>query len=579
MGKTLFWYIFKDLLKVFLLASGAIAGIMSFAGLLRPLTQHGLDLRQVVEMLGYFLPAMTNYSWPVAALFATTFVYGRLAADNELTALRATGVSYLAMLLPAVVLGGTVCLLSLAFLFFVVPESFLRAEQVVYSNLARFVSNKIERTQQIAFDSGGQKVTVFGQRARVLDPDPGQPRRQAVRLDQVAVVTYRKDVPKDEPPRPDQFFLARAATAFIDMPASVEGDVMLSAVLEGGAKIPRSVAGPAEAGAGRGEVLGSFEAQGINPMPMPSPVRETPRFMDLNRLLDLLRNPEHGRRVATTLRELVRDDQQAMFLEGLRQTFTTGDRTVRLTTTDARGRPDTQFVITAGANVREKPPTLKHGKLTVRSGSAEYPGVRFEQVGGLTPFTAQVRQIVIQATPDPEKQLVHVSMDLSDVVVTIGDERNAQKNLVRLASIPMPPEVAGRSAAKVRDYLPDNRWTPGDRTARLAAAWVRQTNGVYSELHGRFSFAVSCLVLVLVGAAVGMLFRSGNFVSAFAVSVIPAMVCIVLIVTGQHVAENVPRELPTAFKNPLELGRNLLWAGNVAVLIAGVALYAKLSRT
>ena len=40
MSRTLFWYFFKDLLRIFLLASGALAGIMSFGGLLRPLTEH-----------------------------------------------------------------------------------------------------------------------------------------------------------------------------------------------------------------------------------------------------------------------------------------------------------------------------------------------------------------------------------------------------------------------------------------------------------------------------------------------------------------------------------------------------------
>ena len=54
MGRTLFWYVFKDLFKIFMMASGALAGIMSFGGLLRPLTQQGLDASQVGKMLTYF---------------------------------------------------------------------------------------------------------------------------------------------------------------------------------------------------------------------------------------------------------------------------------------------------------------------------------------------------------------------------------------------------------------------------------------------------------------------------------------------------------------------------------------------
>ena len=78
MGRTLFWYVFKDLVKIFMMASGALAGIMSFGGLLRPLTQQGLDAGQVSKMLGYFTFPMMAYSLPVAALFAATMVYGRL---------------------------------------------------------------------------------------------------------------------------------------------------------------------------------------------------------------------------------------------------------------------------------------------------------------------------------------------------------------------------------------------------------------------------------------------------------------------------------------------------------------------
>ena len=88
MSRTLFWYLFKDLLRIFFMASGVIAGIMSLGGLLRPLTHQGLDASQVGRVLTYLMPAMSTYSLPIAALFATAIVYGRLSADNELTACR-----------------------------------------------------------------------------------------------------------------------------------------------------------------------------------------------------------------------------------------------------------------------------------------------------------------------------------------------------------------------------------------------------------------------------------------------------------------------------------------------------------
>src|SRR3954451_4686007 len=141
MSRTLFWYIFRDLIRIFLLTSGALAGIMSFGGLLRPLTEHGLDAGQAAKMLSYFMPAMTTYSLPIAALFATTMVYGRLSADNEIVACRAAGISHLAMALPALVLGLTVATFSLLLLCFIVPAFMLRAEKVVFSNVAQIVAN------------------------------------------------------------------------------------------------------------------------------------------------------------------------------------------------------------------------------------------------------------------------------------------------------------------------------------------------------------------------------------------------------------------------------------------------------
>src|SRR5436305_10681727 len=130
-GRTLFWYLFKDLMRIFFMASGALAGIMSFGGLLRPLTHQGLDLGQVIKCLNYFMPAMTTYSLPVAALFATTVVYGRLSADNELTAVRAGGISHLAIAFPAFVMGVLVAGISLVFLCFIVPSYTLRVEKVI----------------------------------------------------------------------------------------------------------------------------------------------------------------------------------------------------------------------------------------------------------------------------------------------------------------------------------------------------------------------------------------------------------------------------------------------------------------
>ena len=62
----------------------------------------------------------------------------------------------------------------------------------------------------------------------------------------------------------------------------------------------------------------------------------------------------------------------------------------------------------------------------------------------------------------------------------------------------------------------------------------RLTSHVLSELHGRVAYCVSCFLLVAMGAALGIVFRGGQLISAFTLSVIPAAFIIIMIIMGKH---------------------------------------------
>src|SRR5579862_8942162 len=234
LSRTLFAYIFKDLFRIFMMASGALAGIMSFGGLLRPLMREGLDAGQVARMLAYFGPAMTTYSFPVAALFATAVVYGRLAADNELTACKAGGISLLSLTVsgPALVLGLIVAITSLLFLCFVVPASTLRVEKVIYSNLAKLVQGRIERTHEIDLP----ETTIFAQDAHVLPPGPHGQQRVELMLPTVISVEHDPDDKTLQVAK--EFYTASRAWVYID-PQADDQEVNVTVDLRGGFKFPR----------------------------------------------------------------------------------------------------------------------------------------------------------------------------------------------------------------------------------------------------------------------------------------------------------------------------------------------------
>ena len=74
-----------------------------------------------------------------------------------------------------------------------------------------------------------------------------------------------------------------------------------------------------------------------------------------------------------------------------------------------------------------------------------------------------------------------------------------------------------------------------------------------------------------------MIFKSGNFLTAFAVSFIPALLSITLTIAGQRTAGDFPPHGNPA--DPLMVGLGLIWAGNIGNLLIAGGLLWRLHRT
>jgi lipopolysaccharide export LptBFGC system permease protein LptF len=554
MSNTLFRYIFKDLLRIFLLTSGALAGIMSFGGLLRPLTEHGLDAAQAAKMLSYFMPAMMTYSLPIAALFATTVVYGRLAADNELVACRAAGISFFSIGMPALVLGLTVALVSLLFLCFIVPVFTLKVERVIYSNLAQLISNEIERTHQIKF----QDTTIFAQEAQVAEDDPSHPQEQVVSLGGVMIVSYEKQdsAVKDTTSLfvPREFYLAKQVTVFIRR--DKQDNYTLEAKLEspGGAMFPRHFTSE------RGSQGGVAETQ-FGPIVIDSLIKEDTKFMDIRKLHELYLDVGKSRRVQEEVQKIVRAAQEATYLAQIGQTLSLPAGKFHF---DA-GREQYDLIAPAGGA------KIVKGRLLIT------PAVLVQtDAKGKPSFTWNAMDIELSARPVSDDQ-INVQATLHDVTTQSAEGSTARKSFARPFTVAMPPHLKELADKDVNFYRTAPGVTNLERNV-LQRALLRVQNSIQSEMHSRASFAVSCLILVIVGCALGMMFKSGNFLSAFALSVIPALVSIALICAGQHTCDNIPWKIDANFHNPLSMGLSLIWMGNVLVAAIGVALLRWLQR-
>lgn len=63
---------------------------------------NGIPFLAVLRLLIYKLPAIMVLTYPVSFLFATAIVFGRLSRDNEITALRTSGVNFFRICAPVV---------------------------------------------------------------------------------------------------------------------------------------------------------------------------------------------------------------------------------------------------------------------------------------------------------------------------------------------------------------------------------------------------------------------------------------------------------------------------------------------
>jgi lipopolysaccharide export LptBFGC system permease protein LptF len=198
----------------------------------------------------------------------------------------------------------------------------------------------------------------------------------------------------------------------------------------------------------------------------------------------------------------------------------------------------------------------------------------------------EAHEAILNARPVAETQRVDVSVELRDVEIHNWDGTvTSRKAFPYQFNVPMPQrvqDVARRSLSEYdvnpnlpRAQLAALELTPEKR--RLIRELTILGNDIVTESNSRLSFAISCLILTFVGCALGMMFRSGNFLTAFAISFIPALVAITLIVAGQRVGGTIPLSYPKG-DNPIQLGLGLIWSGNALNFVLASVLWWRLQR-
>jgi len=107
-------YILKELIGPFFLSIIVFTFVLLVGNLIKLtdlIISKGVNVISVGKLFFYLLPYLLSYTIPMAMLSACLLAFGRMASDNEITAMRATGIKVLRVSLPAIL---TAFMISLA---------------------------------------------------------------------------------------------------------------------------------------------------------------------------------------------------------------------------------------------------------------------------------------------------------------------------------------------------------------------------------------------------------------------------------------------------------------------------------
>ncbi len=137
-------YIFGEFMRIFLAILVGILVVyvcMDFLQKADRFITNKATTRQVAHYVLYSMPAMATSSLPIAALLAALLSLGTLSRHNEIIALRASGVSLAAIIMPVVAAGALVSAAGFINNEFIVP---------VYTARANYIKNiEVEKKQQM----------------------------------------------------------------------------------------------------------------------------------------------------------------------------------------------------------------------------------------------------------------------------------------------------------------------------------------------------------------------------------------------------------------------------------------------
>jgi len=203
-------------------------------------------------------------------------------------------------------------------------------------------------------------------------------------------------------------------------------------------------------------------------------------------------------------------------------------------------------------------------------GGVELTGVTIEERRGTRRRTAVADRASIEVVRADTLEHCGVQIDAYNVRITV-DGQTVSRAKETFGPVSVPRDVLDRVSGLSTSALFDPIEARGEddpvveKQAKALYQRTRVLNDITGTINERLAFSVSVFVLVILAAALGIVFRGSHTVVAFGISFIPSLLVIVTIVMGKQMAQNAGTHW---------VGLGVLWGG--IVLVAAFDVWALL---
>ncbi len=557
--KILTRYIIREHVGPFLFSFSALTALLLLNYLSRQLAElvgKGLPMSAILEFLMLSVPLTVALTAPMSVLVAVLYAFSRLAAENEVTAMKANGVSPWTLVSPAIIAGVVMSVLLLLFNDQVLPRAnhqlktlqqdisqtrptLLLKEQIInpivegkfYLKAGRIDQSSGRMTDVVVYDLSkpDRRRTIYARTGRIAFDSDRVDLRMTLNDGQM------QEVSTERPSQLNRLFFKSDRIRLADVGSqfqSTEADSLNKGDREMSVcEMQRRLWD-----ANTGFQAAKQEYEYVLAAPKDKPV-EMPRIA-------LVRTPEpHGIGwLYCSLSRLGRVKTASAAEAPMHVEGDTIPAAVKATQDTSRSRQDTTKTTQGAVKTAQDAAQASQGPPVLTT----------------PPPAPAVAQPVPVLVPGPQTPAI-VRLTPEQVAAQLATIRAAQQSADQAAAI-------GRS-------LPSMGMGGSDYPVRLAEAKIRYESSQRSrnrydiEIHKKFSLAAACLIFVLLGAPIAVRFPRGGVGLVIGVSLVVFALYYVGLIGGEALANK-------AIVPPFWA----MWGMNVVMSIVGVFLLFRMGR-